>query len=144
MPELVMRKFNVMKSMDKPPVQVEARNFKDFIEKASDRSRTETVRALRKGKAFFIEGENSSSSSSKAESFGRINVALEAFRNMSESEENSCLLHVLTHDKAQMSFSLLPKKDGRTSIEVRNEFAKDLNELVSQGTILVLSGAGSR
>jgi hypothetical protein len=141
MSELAVRKFRVMRNIREPPVKVEARSFKDFMEKTSDRSRTETVRALRKGKAFFIEGEKPDSSSSKAESFGRINVALEAFRNMSESEENSCLLHVLTHDNAQMSFSLLPKKDGLTSSEVRNEFAKDLNELVSQGTILVLTGS---
>ena len=140
MSELAIRKFRVMRSIREPPIKVEARNFKDFMERTSDRSRTETVRALRKGKAFFIEGEKSDTSS-KTESFGRINVALEAFRNMSEYEENSCLLHVLTHDNAQMSFSLLPKKDGLTSSEVRSEFAKDLSELVSQGTILVLTGS---
>ncbi len=144
MSELAMRKFRVMKSIRQPPIQVEARNFKDFAERASDRSRTETVRALRKGKAFFIEGEKNNDSYSKAQTFGGINVLLEAFRNISESEENLCSLHILTHDNAQISFASMPRKDGLTSSQVRNEFAKHLNELVSQGTVLVLSGTGSR
>lgn len=143
MSELAMRKFRVMRNIREPPIQVEARDFKDFAEKAKYKSRTETVRALRKGKAFFVESEKGGDSLSKASSFGRINVLLEAFRNMSDSSE-SCQLHVLTHDKAQISFASMPRKDGRTGEEVRNEFAEHLNELVSQGTVLILRGTGSR
>ncbi len=140
MSELAIKKFAVMKGIRQPPIQVEARNFKDFIETAGCRARTKTVKALRKGGAFFIESEKNPDSYSKSMWFGRINVALEAFRNMSDLENGSCTLHIFTHDNAQISYSALPKKDGLNGSQVRREFAKALNGLLSEGTVLVLSG----
>ncbi len=148
MPELAMKKFTVLRP-DRPPFHVEARNVRDFSEKARCTSRTEMVRALRKGKSFFIEKNERQDYHSRGEDFCRINVALEAFRNMGESGE-SCCLHVITHDNAQISFSLLPKKfDGdngsstNESNEVRRKFAKYLHSLVSQGTVLLITGANA-
>lgn len=142
MSELAIRNFRIMR-MNQPPIGLEARNFKDFIERAKCRSRTETVRALQNGKSFFVQsGDNDYHSRAKTRS--SINVALEAFRNITESGSDApCFLHMLTHDKAQISFSSLPKKGGLNSSQIRGEFAKYLDKLVSEGTVLVLTGASA-
>jgi|GEM_PF-2402560 len=140
MSELAIRKFTVLR-LDRPPSSIEAGSFREFAGKARCRSRTETVQALRKGRSFFIERDEKQDYNSKAESLGRINVALEAFRNMSESGE-PCYLHILTHDNAQLSFSKLPE-NGKKENATRREFARYLDSLVSQGTVVIITGNGA-
>ena len=145
MPEPAMRKFTIMR-LDRGPFRLEARRFKDFMEKTKCRSRTETIRALRKGESFYI-GEEGQGYHEKADTLERINVALEAFRNMTNSGNNEfCFLHILTHDNTQLSMDSFPlgaknkKGEKVENSEVRSEFARDLTRLVAEGTILIVSG----
>ena len=138
MPEQVTKKFMVLREMRKPPIEIEARNFRDLAKTAKDRIRTETIRQLREGKSFYIDSERSPDYHEKMHNFSRINVAIEAFEDVIAADgDSSCYLHVLTHDNAHLSFGIVPQ--GTT----RRRMAAMLNDWIAEGTVLIISGANA-
>jgi len=113
---------------------IPARDFREFTERTACRSRTETVRALRKGGAFFMEGANGQDYHAKANDFGRINVMLEALRNLNETGENCKYgLHLLFRDGSQLSYRNFP------SDAARRELAARVAENLSEGNVILFA-----
>jgi len=135
MSELATKKFKIVKR-NEGPVEIKARDFRGFLGKAGDTSRTKTLRALREGRSFFLEPENGLDYHKKSDNFGRINVAIETLRNMKESDgQDSCYLHVLDRVGAQLSYDVFPEG------EERRKLAHMLNRCISEyGATILISG----
>lgn len=140
MSRAVTRKFEINRRNARP-ISIEARNFKDLTDDSSKRhmARTEAVRGLRKGKAFFIEGGKNPDYHEKMHNLSRINVALEALRNTRDSEgDESCSLHIFENSNQAVFFSF-------PNGNAKREFAEKLNDAVFRaGAVLLISGNKAR
>ncbi len=132
---ILLREFAV-RCRNGAETAVKARCFTDFTERAGCRSRTETVRALRRGRSFFFGAGEKSDYHARAESFGKINIMLEVLRNMVNSEGmDSCSIHVFVPDgNGQVPLNSVPRGS------LKRELAKFLNECLYEGHVMVITG----
>ena len=101
-----MREFDVPDRSFK----VKAVPFKDLIEKAKDMSRTETVRALKKGGAFFIDLDGDPDYFKMAEVFRELNIMTEAVRNLKNAEgSDSYSIFIFGHTGSRQDTSIVTR-----------------------------------
>ena len=115
--------------------EVQAGCFRKFAEKARCRSRTETVRALRSGRKFFIQSDGELDYHKKMHTFSKFNVMIEALRNLNDAEgKDSYGAYMILSDGTQYFHTSFPENP-----MPKRELAKLFNEEILKGTIILIS-----
>jgi len=115
--------------------EIEAGCFKDLVTRAGHRSRTETVRELRKGNAFFIQRREKRDYHIKMDDFGSFNVMLEALRNLNDAEgKDSYGACIMLCNGTQYFHTSFPENP-----DMRRMLSKELNEELSKGAVIIIS-----
>lgn len=129
----MIRKFAI-KSNGKY-LEVQAGCFRKFTDKAKCRSRTETVRALRSGRNFFIQSDGELDYHKKMHTFGKFNIMIEALRNLNDAEgKDSYGVCLMLADGTQYFHTSFPE-----NTSPRREMAKLLNEEMLKGAVILIS-----
>jgi hypothetical protein len=129
----MIRKF-IIRSNGKH-LEIKAGCFRKFTEKAMCRSRSETVRALRSGRKFFIQSDGGLDYHKKMNTFGKFNIMIEALRNLNDSEgKDSYGVCMLLADGTQYFHTSFPENP-----MPKRELAKLFNEEIMKGTIILIS-----
>ena len=128
----------LIKGKDGRKMALRAHDYKEFTRQAGEVSRTKTFRALREGKSFFMESDRNYGKNpdyhSEKDDLSRINVALEAMRNLNQMKnDDSSSMHLIFPDDIQVPFSSFLEAK-------KHETAEVLNSYLSAGVTLLVSG----
>jgi len=131
----MLRKFSIKGRNTGEFFQVKAGCFKSFTEKARCRSRTETVRALREGKAFFMQSNGEVDYCTRMGNLGKFNVMIEALRNLNNTEgKDSYGVCFMLSDGNQYFHTSFPENPSP-----KRELAKMFNEEMLKGAVILIS-----
>lgn len=129
------RRFAVVGKDTGKRFEVEAGCLRTLMARAGDRSRTETVRALREGRSFFMQGEENPDYQTRMHNFSRFNVMIEALRNLNSAEgKDSYGVCIMLSNGTQYFHTSFPPNPG-----VRRELSKELSNQISNGATILVS-----